>query len=212
METYRTADNDAFNNLLWDLSQDLIKGKTTVGFVGRHKDSFDSFARLTADIQILTQHTNVNSSGTRVPIEYIPYTSVEWVEQSKSKEQLGTHVTCGDGYDGFGAETGALSPGPSDIDELDVQDEEQDEEHEDHDRFYMSQDHRSSSHRSNAPMRHARTNARTGAPQTRRLRFQRERAPPSVGAWGHGRKAYLRRGVDRQRVGPAFRLLYPPLR
>ena len=74
---YRTADNDAFNNLLCELARYLIKGTTTVGFVGRHIDSFASFTRLTADIQLLAQQTNVNSPGTKVLIEYVPETLVE---------------------------------------------------------------------------------------------------------------------------------------
>ena len=44
MGNYRTTDNGPFNNLLWNLAQDVIKGKTTVGFAGRHIDSFDSLS------------------------------------------------------------------------------------------------------------------------------------------------------------------------
>ena len=97
----------------------------------------------------------MNSPGTKVPIGYVPHTSVEWYEQSKSKEQLRTHVTRDDGYDTLVSEIGAPSPGSFDLGELDVHDEERDEEHEDHDRLYMSQNHRGSKHRSNAPTRHA---------------------------------------------------------
>ena len=86
---------------------------------------------------------------------------MEWPGQSKSEEQLLPRATRDDGYGSFGPGTGALSPGSflssPDLDELNVRDEERDEEHEDRDRLYMSQDHRCSKHRSNAPTRHART-------------------------------------------------------
>ena len=39
---YCMVDNDSFNNLLYDLVQDLIKAKTIVGFAGRHISSFAS--------------------------------------------------------------------------------------------------------------------------------------------------------------------------
>ena len=82
-----------YRNLLYELAQDLIKDRTTAGFAGRHIKSFVSFARPTADIQLLAQQTNVNSSSTKVPIEYVLETSVEWSGQLKTKVQHRTHVT-----------------------------------------------------------------------------------------------------------------------
>ena len=210
---HRTTDNGSAKNLLWDLPQELIRAKTTVGFVGRHKDSFKSFATLNSDVQLLAQQTNVNSSGTKAQIEYIPYTSVEWSEQSKSKKQLRTHITHDDDG-GYGDWTGTntRSTGSFDLDEPNVQDDERDEEHDDHDHLYMSQDHRGSSHQSNAPTWHAHSNARTGASQTRRPQIQQETAQPSASAWEVGRKINLQRGIDGRHVDQASRLLHPSLR
>ena len=81
MGNYHPVDNGPFNSLLYDLSLDLITSKTTVGFVWRHNDSFKDFGTLTATARLLAQQTNVNSSDTSAPPEYIPFTSVEWVEQ-----------------------------------------------------------------------------------------------------------------------------------
>ena len=86
MGNYRPVDNGPFNNLLYDLSLDLITAKTTAGFVGRHNDSFKDFGTPTATARLLAQRTNVSSSGTMAPLEYIPFTSVEWFEPSKPKE------------------------------------------------------------------------------------------------------------------------------
>ena len=50
---YRTTDNNAFNNFLYELSLELISAKTTIGFEGRHKDSFRDFGTLNATVRLL---------------------------------------------------------------------------------------------------------------------------------------------------------------
>ena len=209
---YRTVDNDSFNNLLYELAQDLIKDRTTAGFVGQLIKSFASFAQLTSDVQLLAQQTSMNSSGTKVSIEYVPETSVEWPGQMKSKLQHRTHVTRDEGYDTF--TPGTTPPDFFDLGDLDVLEGLQDdgpfdEEQGNHDRFYMSQDQRQVlRHRSNAPARHARTDTS----QTRRPHFQRERALPSVNTWDVGRKTDLRQRIDGRQVDPDSRILHLSLR
>ena len=133
-------------------------------------------------------------------------------EQVKSKVQHPTHATDDDGCDNFVSENGASPPNSFDLNELGDLDEEQDEEQDDHDRLYMSQDHRGSRHRSNAPTRHAHTDARTDASQTRRPHFQQERARSSVATWEVGRNTDLRHMIDGRHVNSASRLLHPNLR
>ena len=64
------------------------------------------------------------------------------------------------------------------------------------------------------PTRRRDTPVPTPAPtllNSRRPRFQRDRASPSASAWEVGRKTNLRRGIDGRHVDPASRLLHPPL-
>ena len=85
--------NDAFNNFLYENSLELISAKTTIGFEGRHKDSFKDFVTLNATVRLLAQQTKVNSSGTKVSVSYVPFTSTVWSELTKSKKlrNHGTH-------------------------------------------------------------------------------------------------------------------------
>ena len=50
MGNYGTTNNDAYKNCLYELALELISTKTTIGFEGRHKDSFTDFATLSATV------------------------------------------------------------------------------------------------------------------------------------------------------------------